>query len=458
MRRTLLVLSPLLLAVGAVGCHRASSAAVARPAEDKTPSVAVVRPERKTLTRTIELSGQVDGIEHTAVYAKIAGYVEKLNVDIDDRVKKGDIVAELSIPETLDELKQKEALVFQAATEVTQAQKLLKVADATVARADANLKVAEATRQKAAADYIRWKAEYDRSKQLFAKEAVSAQEFEQITNQLRTAEAAELQTEAGILAAKAAVVEAGAQRDKADADVEVAKSRREVAQRDLDRQRTLVEYAHVRAPFNGIVTKRNIDAGHLLQPTGAQAMNGIALFSIARTDIVRVFVDVPEGDAFLVKKDTKATVVVPANQEREFEGKVVRTSWALDANSHTLRTEIQVPNPNGELRPGNYVLGRIAATASDAWTAPTSAVFVKDDQAYVVQIENDKTMLTPVKTGRRQGNVVLLVKKQIAPPGSDGRVRWEDFDGTELFVAETPIAYADGQAIRAAGIGDPSAK
>jgi multidrug efflux pump subunit AcrA (membrane-fusion protein) len=451
MRRSLLLLSPLLLAVGATGCHRADSAPVAHAAEEKAPtSVAAVRPERKTLTRTIELSGQIEGIEQTAVYAKIAGYVEKLNVDTEDRVKKGDILAELSIPETIDELKQKEALVFQAETEVKQAQKFLKVADATVSRAEANLQVAEATRKKAAADFVRWKSEYERTKQLFAKEAVSPQEFEQITNQFRTAEAAELQTEAGILAAKAALVEAGAQRDKAEADVEVAQSRRSVAQRDLDRQRTMVDYSHVRAPFDGVITRRNLDAGHLLQPTGAQAMNGIALFHLARTDVVRVFVDVPEGDAFLVAKGAKATVVVPANQEREFQGTVVRTSWALDATSHTLRAEIQVPNPDGALRPGSYVIGQIAATAAGVWTVPTSAVFVRDDQWYVVRIENDKAALMPVKTGRRQGNVIILMKKQTAAPAADGRVRWEDFDGTEIVVAESPAAYADGQPIRAA--------
>ena len=447
---------PLLACLAVAGCYRADSAPVVRPAEDKP--VAVTRPVRQNLTRTIDLSGQVEGIEQSPIYVKIAGYVSKLNVDIGDRVKKGDIVAELWIPETLDELKQKEASVAQAAAEVTQSQKLLKVAEASVARAQANLSVSEATRKKAAADYVRWKADFDRSKQLLAKDAVSSQEFEQITNQLHTAEAAELETEAGILAAKAALLESQAQRDKSESDVEVARSRQGVAQTDLERQRTLVDYAHVRAPFDGVITKRNLHVGHLLQPTGAQESNGLSIFHIARIDPVRVFVDVPEGDAILVKPGTKATVLVPANQEREFAGTVVRTSWALDATSHTLRAEIQVPNPDGELRPGMYVIGQIAATASNALTVPASAVFVRDDQAFVVRVEEGKAVLMPVKAGRRQGSVIILLKKQTTAPAADGRVRWDDFDGNETLVVESPAAYVDGQAIRVAGAGDPSAK
>jgi multidrug efflux pump subunit AcrA (membrane-fusion protein) len=437
---------PLLL-FAVLGCHRADSAPNVA-VDSATPTVKVVHPERRSISKTIELSGQIEGYEQSPVYAKIAGYVAKLNVDIGERVTKGQLLAELSIPEMLDELKQKEAIVGQMKSEVTQSQKMLRVADASVTRAEANLQVVEASRSRAESNYVRWKSEFDRYSQLVITKAVSAQEYEQTTNQFRSAEAARAETIAGVAAAKAQTLETEAQRDKAQADVEVAQSKLRVADADFARQTSMVGYAQIRAPFDRMITRRYLHVGHLLQPTGAQMQNGVPLYDVVRTDPVRVFVDVPEGDVALIRDESRATLVVPALQDREFHGTVKRSSWALDAQAHTLKVEIQAANPNGVLRPGMYVIGRIAGEAQGMMTIPASAIFVRDDETYVVRVEEGKALWTPVKTGRRQGDTVVLLRKMTQPPAADGRRTWEEINGEEAIVAEAPTAFLDGQVVK----------
>jgi multidrug efflux pump subunit AcrA (membrane-fusion protein) len=400
-------------------------------------TVTITHPERQTFGRVIEQPGRIEGYEQTALYAKISGYVDELKVDIGDSVKKGQLLAVLSVPETVEEMKQKEAAVFQA-------EKALEVANANLTKMKAAVRLAKATLGRADASLVRWKAQYERDRKLVATRTVDQEQFEQTTDQYRSSEAARGEAVAAVESAEAAEAESAAQVAKAQADIRVATA-------DRDREAALLAYREIRAPFDGVIMRRDVDRGHLLQPTGAQANNGLPLYHIVRSDPVRVFVDVPEADAPLVKAGVPARVLVQALQEREFEGKVTRSSFALDMQTRTLHVQIDLPNPNGELRPGMYAKAQLSAERSEVLTVPYSSVIQRDDQSFVIRVENGKAILTPVKLGQRQGARVELLKKQPQPAGPDGRRTWEAFTGTEEIVQENPTTLADGQVVRIQG-------
>lgn len=438
-----------LIAAGGYWARKTSAATTApEPAAKEAASVVTIQPTRQTLRRLIEQPGQIDGFEHTAVFAKISGYVQKWNVDIGDVVYKDQILAELSIPETVEEHAQKVATVAQNKAEVTQAQRLLTAAEANLKKMEASVRLAEATRTRADAGVVRWKSQYERDRKLVSSHTVDQQSLEQTIDQFRSAEAALAEAVASIQAAEAARAESAAQVEKAKADVAVAEARLLVAQADERRLGALVEYATIRAPFAGVITRRNVDTGHLLQPTGAQAMNGVPLFTVVRTDPVRIFVDVPEGDAPLVKPGTPARVRVPALQEREFVGQVTRSSWVLDTQARTLRTQIDLPNPDGLLRPGMYATAQITAERPDTLTVPASAVLNRDDQWFVYRVVDGKAVRMPVKVGQRQGALVEVLKKQPEPAAVDGRRNWESFTGKEELIGGNLTAVSEGQLVR----------
>src|SRR5262249_41622385 len=153
--------------------------------------------------------------------------------------------------------------------------------------------------------------------------------------------------------------ESAAKLGKARADIAVAEAHLQVAKQNRDQAKTLLQYAKLTAPFDGVVTRRNVATDHFVQPaTGTKAE---PLFVIERRDIVRIFVEVPEADTGWVNKGAAARIRVQALQGQEFAGQVTRTSYSLDRTARTLVAEIDLPNSKDQLRPGMYVLATITA-------------------------------------------------------------------------------------------------
>jgi multidrug efflux pump subunit AcrA (membrane-fusion protein) len=376
---------PLVLSAAA-GCHRVASAgAPAESAEAETASVATVRPERQTLQRAVEQPGQIEGFERTDLVAKISGYVKKLHVDIGDRVTKDQVLADLWVPELVEELSQKDATVGQAEAEVVQAQRMLAAAEANLVKSEALVHLAEAGKTRAEASFVRWGSEMKRVNTLVRTRAMDEQSLDTTTDAYKSAEAAVAESKATIQSAEAARLESAAQRDKVIADVKVAESKVRVAKADRSRTAALLGYATVRSPFDGVVTKRWVDTGAFLQPAASGA--GQMLFQVVRTDPVRIFVDVPESAAAAVSNGQSVRVRVQALNEQEIVGRVTRTSWALDSQARTLRTQIDVPNGDGKLRPGMYATARLVVDHRDLLTVPSAAVLTMDDQAFVMRVE-----------------------------------------------------------------------
>jgi RND family efflux transporter MFP subunit len=332
-------------------------------------------------------------------------------VDIGDPVKKDQVLIKLWIPEMHDEVEQKEALVAQAEAETKQAEAAVQAAEAAVRSAQAGVSQAEAGIGRTDGDYDRWKSEHDRIKGLAERGSVTLKLVDETLNQFRAAEAAQHETAANVQFAKASLSESEANVSKARADLLAARARHRVTQANLKHTTTLLGYGEIKAPFDGVITQRGVDTGHYVHPASGGTTK--PLLVVARTGKVRIFFDIPEMEAALVdggeNADT-AIVRVQSMNNREFEAKVTRTSWSLDASNRSLRTEIDIPNEDGLLRPGMYATATILLEQrNDVLALPITAIIREGQQAYCCCIESGKIERTAIELGLRSGDEVEVV-------------------------------------------------
>jgi RND family efflux transporter MFP subunit len=397
---------------------------------------------RKTLTHKVEGPGEVRAFEQAPIYPRISGYLLKVHKDIGNRVAEGEILAELSVPEMDAELRLKADLVVQARAEVELSKKLFQTAQATLRRSVAKIKVAEAARPRVQADLRQAESRYERLKK--APGVISAEQLEEARLGAESARAAVGEVEAQILEAEAARDESDARQARAWADVGVAEAHLRAAVSEERRYAALVDYAKLRAPFAGVVTVRNKDAGHFVQPVTADKAEPV--FVVARRDPVRVFVDVPDGDAVLVRDGTPAVVRVQALKGEEFSGEVTRSAWSLDPKERTLRTEIDLKNPQDRLRPHMYAYAAITVVRADVLAVPAAAVQAQGGKTFCYLVEGGKAVRTAVHAGIKDGEWVEVLRKR--KPGDDGG--WEAFTGEEVVITDDLSGLTDGQAVRVA--------
>ncbi|MDE3198945.1 MAG: efflux RND transporter periplasmic adaptor subunit [Acidobacteriota bacterium] len=305
-------------------------AAKAAAHEEKTalPVVTAARVRRAPADSDITLPGNLSSLVEASIYARAAGYVRKRYVDIGDRVREGQLMAEIDTPELDEQVAQTQAALSQAKQQLSQAQ-------AALIQAQAQRDLAKITAE--------------RYTSLVSKGAVARQDADTQEATYKTAEALVSAQEASVRASEENVRQ---------------------TQANLNRVVSLQEFKNVRAPFTGIVTARNIDAGALISAagagqgvsptstTGAVAANGNEMFRVAQIGVIRILVSVPQSNAPGIEVGMPATLLVNEYPGREFQGKVTRTTNSLDPNSRTLLVEVQVPNRDGKLLPGMYSLVR----------------------------------------------------------------------------------------------------
>jgi RND family efflux transporter MFP subunit len=392
----------------AAGCSRPQAAPpdqAAQAAAPEAPAVRVERPEKKDVRRLIERPGyNIEAYERTPLFAKVAGYVSKWNRDIGDPVHKDDVLAELYVPEMEVELRQKAAAVRQASSEIKQA-------EAAVLRWQADVRHAE--------------SQYQRLARVGRSGVLAEENVEENRLAFETAQAAVA---------------------KAQADVEVAKARLEVAKADRDRVQTLLQYTKILAPFDGLVTRRDVNTGDFVQP--AAAGKGDALFVVERIKPVRVFVNVQELEAAWVHDGDVALVRAQGLQGQQFEGTVARTSKSLNPQNRTLRTEVDLLNTEGRLLPGMFVSVTIVAEHKNVWALPAAAVAVQGERAFCFRVEGGRAVRTPIKLGLRGADLVEVLKKQTSAASPGEERRWEDITGQEEVAVAEAGSLSEGQAVR----------
>jgi membrane fusion protein (multidrug efflux system) len=369
---------------------RASAMAAETRALEEVPArVTVVRAERSVETSGLVLPGSVLPLQETDLYARANGYVHRWLVDIGAQVKKGQVLAELEVPDIDQELRQAHAMANQARAGIAQAKTQLELARTTSARFGA----------------------------LGPSGVVSQQEVDQY--------------QAGYDAQQSNVVAAGAAYGSALANVE--------------RLRDLKDFGVLVAPFDGVVTQRTAEVGQLV--TSGTTV-GQPLFKVAEVDTVRVFVHVPQLYAADIHVGMDAPTTVRERPGRTFEGKVARTADELELSTRTLLTEVDIPNPDGGLIAGMY--GRITfhmtghdqllvvpATAILIDAQGTRAALVRDGAISwrKVEIEKDLGDKVAVSTGLAEGDWLVAAPSDRLAEGM--RVRSEDPRPAQPPLAET---------------------
>ena len=424
------------LSIAAPLCLGCNSQRGAKETPTPAPApVVIVKPERQSLRRIIEQPGAIQPDEQTELVAKLPAYVAKLHADIGKvvrgpkydsqghEIEPGELLAKLTIPELEEELNQKKAKARYAEAQVKQAEKAKIAAEANVGTARATLDEAKAMKE-------RWESESERMAAMTKTGSVEVQTREETKRQYKASIARVASADAGVLKAEA---DAG----KADADLLAAREQVHLSKAEVGQIEALLTYTKIRAPYDGIVVRRHVNTGDFLR--GEAGKGGAGIFTVARTNPVRVVVAVPEADAGLIEEKAEATLDVLG---RSLKGQVSRTSWALQQGSRTLRAEIDMPNADGKLRPGTYVYARITGRLPETWTLPTSAVVKQGEAMVCFLIEDGKAVRTQVQVGHNDGQRVQVLKKQ-----KQGASGWEDLTESDQ-VASVAANVTQGQQVQ----------
>ncbi len=177
------------------------------------------------------------------------------------------------------------------------------------------------------------------------------------------------------------------------------------AEANVERLRQLQAFKRITAPFAGVITKRNVDVGDLIDAGASRP-----LFVLTQTDPLRVYVDVPQSYAHLLKVGQAVTITQSELRGKSFEGKVARTAGSIDAATRTMQVEIALPNRDGTLLPGAYVQVSLPLKGADGMVIPTNALMFRGDGMRVATVDaSGRVKLVPVKVGRNFGQRIEVV-------------------------------------------------
>jgi RND family efflux transporter MFP subunit len=308
------------------GCSNPSDGASATSHQVQAPQeVTVALPETRRITQRITLTATIEAYEQVALYAKVAGYVKTLDVDIGDRVRAGQLLATLEVPEIQSQLRR--------------------------AQSDAEL-----------AQIV-----FTRSQRLRAKDAITQEDL-----------------------------------DNARANFQARRAR-------LTEINTMVDYSRITSPIDGVVTRRFVDPGALMQ-AATSTNNATPIITVARANPLRVFVDVPEPDAPLIARGAPAALQVESLPHQTFDGNVTRYADALDPSTRTMRTEVDLTNRSGQLRPGMF--GDLTITLEDhphALTLRESQVRKDNTGSFVYLVQQRRVIKRTLVTGIVSDGLVEIV-------------------------------------------------
>lgn len=323
------------------------------------PQVTVARVQKAASSADLVLPGNITPITEAILSARASGYVRRRLVDIGDRVTKGQLLAELEAPE-LDQQ------VGQAEASVAQAKSVLAGAQDNLSQVQARLKLSQVTA--------------DRWKTLVQKGVVSRHESDQKNADLEVQQATVQSARSAIRAAEDSV---------------------HAAEANLSRLKQMQLFLKVTAPFDGIITARNIDVGALIS-----SGSGSPLFRMAQTGVLRITLDVPQSSAPFIKVGMTAEVTLQEMPGQTFRGRITRTANSLDLSTRTLPTEVQVDNPGGVLMPNMFAQVKLQQVGTTPMVLiPGDALIVRQAGTMVAVVDEGRVRFQKVDVGRDNGMI-----------------------------------------------------
>lgn len=332
-------------------------------AETTPIPVEVTQASRRSLSRDLRMPATLKAGEMADLYAKTSGYVSKVLVDIGSRVQKGDVLLEIDVPEMADDLAQ-----AQANLEARQAQ--LQALGAKIQQAQAMIEIAHSELARVQAEHYLRNITAQRKEKLAEEKVISPQELDEAKGELAAAEAQ-------IKIAQSRILGAQAHKQVVEADVLVAQSQVNVEKANGARLKTLMKYATVRAPFDGVITDRLVDPGAFVR--SAVQGNTSALFTLAQVHWLRLSLDVPESDVPFVRVDTPVEITIVAlGKNHAMPGTIKRTTVALNPQTRTMRAEVDLDNTSGSLAAGMYAQVTVKLeTKPNALLVPSKSIRVR---------------------------------------------------------------------------------
>jgi HlyD family secretion protein len=362
---------------------------------------------RRDLEQTIGIPGTIEGYETADLYAKIAGYLAEINVDLGDSVQAGQPLATLSIPEMDKELAQKRAAIESARAHVAQSEASVRQAESDAASAEAMVDEAYSLLVEKQFQLKFRKAEFDRTRSLVESGSVLAKRLDEAQYQVDAAEAATKSIQARSRTAKAELESALVGIKKAEADRESALALVGVAEADAEQTAAMMQYATIRAPFAGVVIKRHADPGAFIQSAAGNSAARPVL-TVTRTDIVCVTFDLPMQEVrWLDRGDPAVLDQISVLPGEKFVGQVTRFSPSLDAISRMMRVEIDLDNADSRLLPGYYGNVQLQlAQLPQTPVVPSSALLTDERGSYVYVVEDNTCRRRDVETNYVDGTIV----------------------------------------------------
>ena len=331
--------------IRAAGADQSSS-------EHELSTVAVVRVEPHDIASTLKIAGEFKPFQNVDVHAKVAGYIRNINVDVGDRVRQGQTLAVLEVPELSAQLAGADAAVRRSQEEIR--------------RAKSTVRRAQSVHSAAHSAYIRLnEAATSRSG------LVAQQEIDDI---------------------QAKDLEAEAQVATAEAEQAAAQQQFEIAQANQQQYKALENYSRIVAPFTGVITNRYADTGALIQAGTSSSTQAMPVVRLAQTSKLRLVLSIPESIAPSIHLGDPVKVLVQA-LNRDIEGKVSRFADSLDQQTRTMETEIDFDNHSGLLIPGMYAETVLTMQArKNILTVPLTAV-MRNGMDVAVRIVNDQNLI-----------------------------------------------------------------
>ncbi len=326
-------------------------------------AVKTVSPSQTTIKRTTAQPATVTAYHQAEIISKVDGYVGSIKVDIGDKVKAGQVLAEVSVPEMAYRLE-----AYLAELDQFQFKRRQLTAEVNVIEAE----------------HSALESENKRIQQLLKTKSVTQKLGDEVASRFEAAKAK-------LAAAQAQVASLDSQRRKVQATI--------------DETKVMIAYASIKAPFPGIITQRSISPGDYVR-TG----EGTPLFTVAQVDKLRVTVGIPERDAIWIDKGDKASIQLSA-LPKPIEATVTRTSGSLDPKTRTLATEIEIINGTGQLLPGMFGKATITMQEKNALVIPANTIRFDQhgDEMIVYVVQNGTVKHVPVTLGLDDGHQIEVL-------------------------------------------------